>query len=146
MDFKNIFFQKAADCLENHPANRIDALDHLILYDRLLIGYGSANDPLFETLKDPNVVGPHYLQPNAWLPEAETVISFFLSFSERVRKSNRAGKLPSIEWLYARIEGQAFINTFTKLMLEELINMDLKAVAPSLDPQYRKEKLKSNWS
>lgn len=146
MDYKNILLQKATDCLENHPANRIHSLDGLILYDRLLIGYGSANDPLFETFKDPNVVGSDYLLPYAWLPEAETVISFFLSSSERVRKSNRAGKLPSIEWLYARIEGQTFINTFTKLMLEELKSMNVKAVAPSLDPQLRKEKFKSNWS
>lgn len=146
MCFKDTFFKKATDYLENHPANRVDCLDDLIIFDRLLIGYSNAHDPLFETLKEPNIVAPHYLSPHTWLSEAETVISFFLSFSEKIRKSNRAGKSPSTEWLYGRIEGQEFINTFTQLMVEELKKKGVKAVAPSLHPDLNVIDLKSNWS
>ncbi len=73
-------------------------------------------------------------------------MSFFLGFSESVRKSNRIGQLPSTEWLYGRIEGQAFINTFTKLMVKEINTLGMKATAPCVHPQYKEINRRSNWS
>ncbi len=51
MRFKTMIQQKANLYLVQHPANRIDSLNNLVIFDRLLIAYGSAHDPLFEKLK-----------------------------------------------------------------------------------------------
>ena len=60
------------------------------LYDAPILGFAAANDPLFDELKKPEAVGPHFLVPREWMPEAETVISLFFPTSPQVRKSNRA--------------------------------------------------------
>ncbi|WP_432666476.1 epoxyqueuosine reductase [Wukongibacter baidiensis] len=143
MSFKNKLLQKAINCLKNHPENRID---ELIIFDDLLIGYSSSHDPLFEVLKDPSVVSPHYLSPRAWLSNAETIISFFFSFSEKIRKSNRSGRLPSSKWVNAHLEGEKFIDTFTRLMIKEFETMGENVIAPSQHPNFKIENLKSNWS
>ena len=42
-------------------------------------GYGDANDPMFEELKKKEAVGEQFLLPDAWLPDAKSVISFLYS-------------------------------------------------------------------
>ena len=56
------------------------------MFEEPIFSYGSADDPLFEDFKAPHIIGPHYLTPKQWLPEAKSVISFFLPFSEDVRR------------------------------------------------------------
>ena len=55
------------------------------LYDPPLVGFGSADDPLFDAFKKPDVVGPWHMSPKEWLPDARTVISFFFPTSKEVR-------------------------------------------------------------
>ena len=72
------------------------------LWDAPLIGFGRAEDPLFAEFKKPGVIGPWHMSPREWLPEAETVISFFFPTSEAVRESNReARQFASEPWALA---------------------------------------------
>ena len=80
------------------------------LFDAPLVGFGSASDSLFAEYKKPGIIGPWHMSPEEWLPGAKSVISIFLPFTEEVRSSNRdETEHASTPWLYARIEGQAFI-------------------------------------
>ena len=109
----------------------------LDMFDEPLIGFASASDSVFEDFKNPEVIGPFYQTPKEWLPEAKTVISFFLPFTEQVRVSNRADKeLPSIEWLYSRIEGQSFITDYMRAVADILAEQGMKVCVPSSDPRF----------
>lgn len=109
----------------------------LPLWDMPLFGISSARDPLYEELKKPEVIGPWFLPPEAWLPEARSVLSFFLPFSQPVRQSNRAdARLPSAEWLHGRYEGQALLFGLCRHLAAALEADGWKAVVPSLDPRF----------
>lgn len=83
------------------------ALIGLRFYDDPLFGIAAAQDPLFQTLLEPGVVGTGTLLPQDILPTAISVISWFLPFTEEVRRGNRESMtIPSDAWRQARIEGQ----------------------------------------
>lgn len=96
-----------------------------------ILGYGSASDPMFETLKEPHVVGARHHSPQWWLPEAKSVISIFMPFSEAVRRANarhEGGAAP--EWLHGRIEGHHFLMLMAQHVVQELKKQGYKAVVP----------------
>ncbi len=102
-----------------------------------LIAVGSADDEGFLKLKDPEVVGPHHLMPADWLPGAKTVISLFLPFSERVIRSNAADpKIPSMEWLFTRVDGQQHLLAMGEHVRDALVKEGYKAVVPYADDRY----------
>lgn len=109
------------------------------LYESPLIGIGSAYDPLFPAYKSQKIIGPWYMTPDEWLPGAKTVISLFFPASEEVKASNRAEKSGTGEyWLYARVEGQTFIQNLMmglKNVLEEEYSM--KTCVPQYDERFR---------
>lgn len=80
------------------------------LYDSPILAVGSADDSLWEKMKEPGVVGPNFRTPKEWMPQARTVISYFAPFSDYVVDGN---KIDPVEighgWLYARVDGQKFL-------------------------------------
>ena len=130
------------DCLEifrQTEGNIVDIPDigETQIYEEPIIGFASASDRIFETFRHKEVIGANYLSPNEWLPEAKSVVAFFLPFSEAVRKSNKADKTdPSKEWLYARIEGQEFISKFTAAIRQFLDDKGISACVPALDERF----------
>lgn len=102
-----------------------------------LLGVAGADDPAFVDLKKEGVVGRHLLLPSEWLPEARSVISFFLPFTENVRQANREDRSePSPEWLHGRIEGQACINRLMAFLVARLEEGGERALSPSLDSRF----------
>lgn len=127
--------------------NRVEKLDNLYIFDEPLVGIADAEDPLFSKLKSDDVIGPHHLAPKEWMPEAGTVISYFLPFSLKVRRANRLNDgMPAIEWLYGRVEGEMFNNALRKFLVDKFNEEGIKAIAPSLDSRYKSEGYSSNWS
>ncbi len=130
----------AADFTLESPLNQVvieQSGEALTLFDRPLLGYARAMDPLFEVFLAPGVIGPHYRTPRRWLAGAETVVSFFLPFSQAVRVRNRAARsLPSQAWLYGRVEGQRFVEALTLHLLSALRDAGFETVAPSLSPDF----------
>lgn len=137
----------AEDFAKNSPLNLVKEMDNLQLWETsILFGVASADDPIFTEYKKPEIVGPHYLSPKEWLPEAKSVISFFLHFSDRVRQSNYTKDYPSDEWLYGRVEGDYLNVALRSLICEKLIASGEKALAPSDDPRWKRIGYNSNWS
>lgn len=107
------------------------------IFQAPIFAFGSAEDEYFTLLKDPKAVGEHFLPPKEWLPQAKTVISFFLPYSEAVRTGNKKDmSWPSEEWLHGRIEGQALINKLSAYLKSELISKGYNAVVPSIDERF----------
>ncbi|MEY8001346.1 4Fe-4S binding protein [Clostridium sp. Mt-5] len=107
------------------------------IFEKPIFAFGDTDDEYFELLKQPSAIGKHFLLPKEWLPRSKTVISFFLSFSEAVRKGNRKNMLwPSEEWLHGRIEGQNFLNKLCIYLRSELIDAGYNSLVPSLDKRF----------
>ncbi|MEA4926911.1 MAG: 4Fe-4S binding protein [Syntrophomonadaceae bacterium] len=162
---KQGLIKTAAEFVYNSEDNYIsrqnaisEELVGLKIYERPIFAFGSPDDEYFKLFKDPSVIGEHFLLPREWLPEVKTVVSFFLPFSQAIRKSNRKEKAwPSAEWLHGRIEGHALLNKLSVYLQQELVKAGYKSRVPSLDARFwSKTELKddshpgvsftSNWS
>ncbi len=159
---KNDLIKYAADFIEQSQDNTIAAeiaiskdVAGLKLFEAPVFAFGSADDEYFKLLQQPGAIGEHFLLPKDWLSEARTVISFFLPFTDEVRKSNQKNMTwPSEGWLHARIEGQALLNKLCVSFKAYLEGNGFKCLIPSMDPRFwsntgaagNKEKYTSNWS
>lgn len=138
--------KSASDFADISPLNYIPDLENMRLFDAPLMGVANADNPMFSSLKNPEIVGPHHLLPADWLPSAASVVSYLLPFTLQVRTSNRDQGLPSIEWLYGRIEGEQFNQALMRFISEMLISNSFQAVAPALDSRLSLTEMRSNWS
>ena len=108
------------------------------LFDAPLVGFGSASVSLFAEYKKPGIIGPWHMSPEEWLPGAKSVISIFLPFTEEVRSSNRdETEHASTPWLYARIEGQAFIIKYIAALAARLEEQGFRCCIPQTDPRWQ---------
>ena len=106
-------------------------------FDAPIFGIGSASDPLFDDYKDPSAIGPWFMKPDDWLPEAKTVIAIFFPLSKDIRDSNRGKRIvASVPWAHARIEGQKYISDFTHRLMALLNDEGFKCVYPQYDPRF----------
>ncbi len=136
---RQTIFELAKNFVLNSPLNVVcdEKIKDLRLFETPLMGVANAFDPYFEKLKEPGAIGPHFGPPEAWLPGAKSVISFFLPFTERVRKANAESfPLPAYEWLCGRVEGQAFLNELSAYLVREIIASGANAVSPYIDPRF----------
>ncbi|MDR3248278.1 MAG: 4Fe-4S binding protein [Treponema sp.] len=126
------------------PGNRVSGelalrpeLAGLKLLAEPLVGFGDPEDSAFKALKEPHIIGDHFILPTGWLPGVKTVISFFFPFAPEVKKSNGANMAwPSDEWLHARIEGQDFLFAACRHLQRYLENQGFSCLTPSLDKRF----------
>ncbi len=122
----------------------------LVIYDIPLIGIASYTDPLFEEMKKPEVIGPHFRTPDEWLDGAKSVISIFMPYSERIKRANAAaaGDNICLEWFHGRVDGHEFLLESAEYIKSMLTDNGYKAIIPSCEPQFTKDEFEgtSNWS
>jgi len=109
-----------------------------------LVGFSSAADPLFEEIK--RIVGPHHLLPREVLPEAETVVSFFIPFTAELVKGNRGRGPVSRDWGQSYIETNALINRINLDLKARLESMGLSAATVPATHNFDTKTLMSGWS
>lgn len=115
----------------------LEGCEGLILFEEPIFGVSAANDDIYKTFKRAEVIGENFMLPEEWLPEARSVISFFLPFTKRVRSSNRGDpERTSPEWLHARIEGQAFLNAYTDTLKAYFASRAVSSCVPATDPRF----------
>jgi len=108
------------------------------IFEEPLLAVADASDPFFETLKAPESVGPQFMLPEVWLSGARSVISFFLPFTEQVIIANQqeSVEVPP-EWLHARVEGQAALESLAKYLQNMLVDAGYPSIVPSSDPRFK---------
>lgn len=120
----------------SHPIH--PELAGLLMYDRPFFGVADAADPIFKEYQKLGVIGPWHKLPTDWLPEAKTVISVVFPFSEELKASNRAQDfIGSIQWMYARSDGQKWQNLVMKGLKERLTGLGAKCYIPTIDGGWR---------
>ena len=142
----NTLKEKIANFICSSAENFVEELDMMQIWEQPIIGIASASDPLWEKLKEPDVVGPGHLTPEEWLPGAKSVICYFLPYTERICRSNYMKGLPSEEWLYGRYEGEIFNNSLRHLIIDVIKNAGGNAIAPVFDKRFKVDNCVSNWS
>jgi epoxyqueuosine reductase QueG len=131
--------------LAGHPGNRLEGGERI--YDEPLVGVASADDPYFAQFKQPGIIGDIFKTPAEWLGGAASVISFFLPFSDAVKKSNRTSGIPSVEWLHGRFKGEALNNDAKRFVVTLLEREGCHALSPTLDPRFvQTQDFRSSWS
>ena len=98
-----------------------------------LVGFADAKSPLFAELKEK--VNPKHLLPQDFLPEARTVISYFLPYTYAVGASNIDGKEPSKLW----VEAYHHSNKLIDLINQDMIRIIEKAGYHAVGTGYSKE-------
>lgn len=109
-----------------------------------LFAYADANDPLFLRFKD--VVSPTHCLPKDFIPEAASVITYFLPFEASIVKSNVPGRLSSEAWGLAYIETNMLIGEINALMAHELAAKGFKGTNMPATHNFDEERLMSDWS
>jgi epoxyqueuosine reductase len=94
-------------------------------YRTPLVGMTAADNPGFARLKE--LVGPGHLLPHDLLPEARTVVAFFVPFSEELIRQHRQAADITREWAVAYIETNQLISSICSTLVEELQQKGVKA-------------------
>lgn len=139
-----------------NPKNFVESLEtisttptsfsRMQIWESPILGIASAADPLWEALKNPEVVGVYHKSPEEWMSGAKSVISYFLPYTERIRSANRIAEVTATEWLYGRWEGE-FLNDALRSYIVELVEKNGgRASAPVQDQRYEVVDMRSNWS
>lgn len=134
------------------------------IYESSLVGVAAHDAPEFREFLKEDVIGPFFMLPDAWVDGAQSVISFFFSFTKQVKESNRARSgwwkiddfpkhneggpyLASEEWIHARIEGQETIVTAGEYICDLLRDAGYQVAFPTTDERFAQPApLTSNWS
>ena len=161
---KQLLLEKAREFLREEALNYVTEADALApeaagikLFDDPIVGVADVDDELFEKLKEEGVIGPHYLGPKDWMAESKRVVSFFLPYSEDVRKANRPAWTgePPVQMVHGRVQGQKCINSWADKVVDFVRAQGFKAIIPMEDARFEhhltpKEEggkcFTSNWS
>lgn len=127
--------------VREHPANRFPGSE-VPYFEEPLIGFASADDPLFLEYK--TVIGPFHLTPAElagedappWQPRS--VICWTLPITEETRRGNRAETTyPSRAWAETRQYGEAFNAALRRQVVQFLVEAGHRALAPQFHPSWR---------
>lgn len=136
-----------ADLVRTDPRNALPEGEHPPVWEAPLIGVASADDPLWETLKRPTVIGPLHRSPDEWLAGAKSVIVYFLPYTADIRRGYpKKSFLPSLEWVSGRRHGEVFNNVARRALIHLVERHGGHAVAPSNEEHYRAENMRPMWS
>lgn len=109
-----------------------------------LISYADSMDELFYSLK--HVVSPSHALPKDLLPEAKTVVTYFIPFDEMVIESNIEGRESSEIWAKAYIETNQLILDLNIFIKDELEKLGYKSEITPATHNFDSKQLISNWS
>ena len=108
------------------------------LYETPIIAIGDADDPLWETLHQKEAVGKVFRSPKEWMPESKTVVSYFAPFTDFVIDGNCVEPVDvGNGWLYARVEGQAFLTETNHFIEGWFASKGIKAYSPYAGPEFK---------
>ena len=111
------------------------------------------NEPIIEIIPAKNerlkelkqAVSPEHVMPCDILPDAKSIISFFIPFQESIVKSNINGTIASKEWAVAYIKTNDLIQVINNKIEELMERNGYKTGKIPATHNFDEEKLISNW-
>ncbi|MDH3327668.1 MAG: epoxyqueuosine reductase [Desulfobulbaceae bacterium] len=144
---KNMPWQWLVETIENFTVeNRDNTLGlpfHEKAFDRPLVGFSNGADPVYKNFKDH--IGSFYCTPcelfektfpgSGANPKDLVVISWIIPSTLRTRTEQAEQKrYPSERWARTRSFGEDFNNALRRMVVEELRERSIPALAPILSP------------
>jgi epoxyqueuosine reductase QueG len=114
------------------------------MWESPIIEIISAENEKLGTLKE--IVSSEHLMPNDILPDAKSIISFFIPFQESIVKSNIGGTMASEEWATAYIKTNELIKMINKNIEAMMKKNGYKTGKIPATHNFDEKKLISNWS
>jgi epoxyqueuosine reductase QueG len=114
------------------------------LWKEPIIEIISAKDKNLITLKE--VVSAEHLMPNDILPDARSIICFFIPFEGNIIESNIEGEMASKEWVMAYIKTNELIRIINDKIEILMKQNGYKTGKIPATHNFDEEKLLSNWS
>ncbi|WP_148136800.1 epoxyqueuosine reductase [Candidatus Formimonas warabiya] len=114
------------------------------LFREPLVGFASADDPLFSKLAE--IVGPEHVHPKDILESAKTVVAFFVPFSKRIVLENRKSPEVSPEWANIYLVANALINDISKKLIEHLAGKGIEGGTIKATHTFDEKTLQAGWS
>ena len=109
----------------------------LPIMDEPICGLAAADDPIFDTFRDPEINGPNWLGPRERMPEAKTVAVFYFSFSEEIRRRHRVStELMDEAWVCGYGDHGNVVVPFAQGMTAALEAEGVKVVNPTWDMEH----------
>jgi epoxyqueuosine reductase QueG len=130
--------------IERIIRNTIDQSNLTTTYRTPLLGVASASDPRFAQLKE--IVDPAHLLPTDLLPEARSVVAFFLPFSRALGEINRCHPYVAREWAVAYVEANQLIRDICANVKGHLEVGGIRTAYEQPTHNFDVEKLVSFWS
>jgi len=135
----------AVEFIETSPKNYITEEDAIIpevigtrIWQAPIFAAAAADDELFLELKKPGVIHPDAMMPNDFIENAKSVISFFLPFTDEIKKENdAAGDKPSPYWFNGSDLGQKLLLELSRRICESLRADGYEATVPILDEKFK---------
>lgn len=125
--------------------HQVAEADTVTDYREPLIGFAAADDPKFADLR--RVAEPTHLLPQDLLPDARSVVAFFLPFARWIVKANAQQKEKvAREWVEAYIETNSLIKHITTHLTETLAERGVRAAAEPPTHNFDPVSLISRWS
>jgi len=119
------FVENSKDNLITEQVALSETVVGMKMFEAPIFAFGAADDEYFRLLKEPSAIGEHFLLPQEWLLGSKTVISFFLPFTEAVKRAT--GGTCSGLLKNGCIEGQASFFLITekyRISSEPIISAD----------------------
>ena len=109
-----------------------------------LVAFASADDELFGSLRQR--ISPSHALPNELLPDARTVIVYFLPFEATVIASNIPDTGCSREWAVAYIETNRLIADMNGYLHDQMPRLGYESAVTPATHNFDPQKLISDWS
>ena len=93
-----------------------------------LVGFADAESPLFPELKV--IAHPAHKVPQDYLPDAKTVVSYFMPFKKGITDRNSEGDRPTVEWAEAYKLTNAMAKELSRHIADRIIQKGYRAVPP----------------
>lgn len=140
----NINNREISDLIVGYMANYPRMKDTESDWREPIIGFSDAHDPMFPTLKE--LIGPNHALPSDIVPNAKSVIVFFLPFSKKIVKSNTLEEESSREWDIANIETNKLVEDLNKYLYKKIVEAGYHASLVPATYNYDEKTLVSDWS
>ena len=109
-----------------------------------LVAVADACDSGFMELK--SQVGPTHLIPHDLLPDAKSVICYFLPFASTIGRSNKPSEPCSDQWAFAYLETNRLIKDLNTHIQKEILRKGYLTVVTPATRNFDEKTLLSNWS
>jgi epoxyqueuosine reductase QueG len=115
------------------------------MYGEPIVGFADAEHPYILSL--PKLISPAHQLPKDVLPDARSIVVYYVPFTKELAKSNRAaGVLASPEWARTYEETNAMFGELNQTIIDFVAKNGGKAAVSPQAGTFDQVKLISNWS